>query len=82
MIAGPSNAGSTDYAIKYNTWELIAIPNPTRFDQNTPAKLFFMRILPVAEGLKLRQGARALRHGVLLVETFPKQMASLLVLAS
>lgn len=58
MIAGPSNAGSTDYAIKYNTWELVAIPNPTRFDQNTPAKLFFMRMLPVAEGLKLRQGAR------------------------
>ncbi len=46
------HAATTDYTLKNNTWELIAVPNPIPFAINTPMKLFGGQIaaqLPLAE---------------------------------
>ena len=51
LTAPHVHAETTDYTLKYNTWELISVPNPIPFAISTPMKMFGEQIaaeLPLA----------------------------------
>ena len=51
LTAPHVHAETTDYTLKFNTWELISVPNPIPFAISTPMKMFGEQIaaeLPLA----------------------------------